>query len=183
MILLVLGATDANARQIEELASPRGLRVATRWTRARPAWVLVASTQERREALARYRLPAFRVIEHAGLANAAGVGRDVLTAGIARMAEIGANEPALSPSGVALTRRLMPWIAKALERWLGGDGLDKTDRTAEKAGRREAVRQRPATAWTAEETQERAERRAARKAARRARKTSLLDPPRGPRTA
>ena len=143
MTLLVLGATDANARQIEELASPRGLRVATRWTRGRPAWVLAASSQERREALARYRLPAFRVIEHAGLARAGGVGLDVLTAGIARMAEIGADEPALSPSGVALTRRLMPWIATALERWLGGDGPDKAARTAEKASRREAVRQRP----------------------------------------
>jgi len=160
MTLLVLGATDANARRIEELAAPRGLRVATRWTRARPAWVLVASPQERREALARYRLPAFRVIEHTGLARAGGVGLDVLTAGIARMAEIGTDEPALSPSGVALTRRLMPWIAKALERWLGGDGPDKAERTAEKASRRAALRQRPDKVGTAEGMKERAERRA-----------------------
>jgi len=191
MTLLVLGATDANPRQIEALASARALRVVTAWTSARPAWVLAASPATRREALSRYRLPAFRVVEHPALARDGALDADVLRTGLARMAEIGADEPALSPAGVSFARRLMPWIARALERWLGGDAPDqedvlsrKAERIAEKASRREAVlREQPRKERTPEETQQRAEQKAARKAARRAEKPSVVDPPRGPRVA
>lgn len=189
--LLVLGATDDAVRQIASLASRRGVRVATSWTAARPDWVLAASADDRRQALARYALPAFRVIESRGLAHRNGVDAEVLAAGVARMAEIGADEPALSPRAVALTRRLMPWIVKALERVLGTSVTDpedtlsrKAERTVEKASRREALlRDRPAKVRTPEEMQLHAERKAARKAARRAEKPSVIDPPRGPRTA
>jgi hypothetical protein len=186
MTLLVIGATEANARQVAAAAASRGLRVATAWSSARPAWVLAASAAARQEALARYKLPAFRVIEYPGLAGA--VDPAVLTAGLARIAEIGEDVPALSPRAVALTRWLLPWVTSVLERFLGAEVPDsddmlsrKAERTAEKASRREAILQaQPPKVRSPEEMQERAARKAARKAARRAQTPSVIDPPRGP---
>jgi hypothetical protein len=185
--LLVIGATEANAGLVAAAAAARGLRVATAWSSARPAWVLVATGAARQEALARYKLPAFRVIEYPGLAGA--VDPAVLSAGVARMAEIGEDVPAVSPRAVAVTQWLMPWISKRIERWLGPHVTDQEDvlsrkarRVAEEASQREALRARHPEP-TPEQLQARAERKAARKAARRAQQPSVLDPPRGPRTA
>jgi hypothetical protein len=189
MTLLVLGAPDANVRQIAAAASARRLHVASGWSSTRPAWVLVASAADRREALTRYGLPAFRVIEYPGLAGTIDPG--VLAAGLARMAEIGDDVPVLSPRAVALTRRLLPLIATRLERLLGGDVPDqegtvskKAARTAEKARQKAAVlAERASSADTEGEARRRAERKASRKVARRAEKPSVIDEPRGPRTA
>ena len=67
MTLLVIGATEDNARQIASVASSRGVQVVTGTTSRRPAWVLTASASQRRDALGRYALPAFRVIEYPDL--------------------------------------------------------------------------------------------------------------------
>ena len=189
MTLLVIGATEANARQVAAAATARGLDVATAWSSARPAWVLAASAAARQEALARYKLPAFRVIEYPGLAGA--VDPAVLTAGLARMTEIAEDVPVLSPRAVAVTRWLMPWISRRLERLLGGEAPDLDDtvskkgaRTVEKASRKAALlSERPSKEETELEARRRAERKAARKTARRSEKPSVIDQPRGPRTA
>jgi hypothetical protein len=189
MTVLVVGATDANVRQIAAAASARRLRVASGWSATRPAWVLAASAADRREALTRYGLPAFRVIQFPSLAGTIDPG--VLAAGLARMAEIGDDVPVLSPHAVALTRRLLPWIATRLERLVGGDVPDqegtvskKAARTAEKASRKAALlAERAPSDDTEVEARRRAERKAARKVSRRSEKPSVIDQPRGPRTA
>ena len=189
MTLLVIGATDDNARQIASAAASRGVRVVTQTTSSRPGWVLTASASQRRDALARYALPAFRVIEYPDLGGA--MNADVLAAGLARMAEIGDPVPLLSPRAIALTRRLLPWVARMLERALGDHVPDqdetlsrKAARATEKARRKAALLSERAPKEDSEsEARRRAERKHARKAGRRTEKPSVIDQPRGPRTA
>jgi len=172
MTLLVIGATPANIREIKSAASPHGLRVVVGRSSQRPDWVLVATVAQRVEALARYALPAFRVIEYPEIERDARLEEDVLAAGVVGMVEVGAFRPAVSAFGVALTKRLMPWITAWLERVLvepEPEGVEPAQELAARSHRKDAKLQDSHEAQLrAQRKAMRAAERAAEKAARRA---------------
>lgn len=176
MTLLVVGATAANLEWIGSAARRQGMRVVAGATIRRPDWVLVARAAERLDAFGRYRLPAFRVIEVPALATDDVLDARVVSAGLARMRELGPFRPTVSALGVAAAGLVMPGLVTLLERILGSDTPDPdltlalkakkaAARAAERAARR---RERAQRVESPEEARRRAERKAQRKAARRA---------------
>jgi hypothetical protein len=189
MTLGVIGATAANAAAIAQVASSRGIRVTTGWGSRPPDWIIVASVDERHEALQRYRLPAFRAIEVPEIARDGALDRHVVATAVARMAELGPFRLVLSPLGLRLTRWLMPRIMAALERALSTDAPAtdlarrlKAKKAAAKAAEREAKLRERAKSDTPDEARRRAERKAQRKAARRAESSLVSNPTRLGRT-
>ena len=190
MTIAVVGATPAHVAAISRAA--RGMKVRADAVPARASWIVVATAAQRREAIARCRLPAFRVVHVAGLDRDGAVDELVLAEGLARMREIGPYAVEPSVAAVAMTRWLMPWIRPALERWLG-DGATSVDaRLSKKAAARERdaallaeqVAKRAALEQagllapiTPEQARQRAERKAQRKAERRAREPLVSDTP------
>jgi hypothetical protein len=168
MTLVVIGASAPNAGRVTDAASARGLRVVI-GTGTRPSWVIVATASQRRDALASFGLPAFRVIEWPGLDGETEIAPDVLTRGVARMAELGPYRPVASPAGVALTRWAMPWIMRTLDRVIGPDGDPVEELSAGEAAAREArILTKVAKLENSEEARRRLAERRARRAAQRA---------------
>jgi len=166
MTLVVIGASAPNAARVSEAASTRGLR-AVIGTGARPSWVIVATASQRRDALARYGLPAFRVVEWPGLDSETQIALDVLTRGVARMAELGPYRPVASPAGVALTRWAMPLIMRTLDRAIGpGERVETPE--GEAAGREARILEKVSKLENSEEARRRLAERRARRAAQRA---------------
>jgi hypothetical protein len=170
MTLLVIGATPANVRAIKSAASPHGVRVVVGRTSRRPDWVLVATVAQRAEALARYALPAFRVIEYPEIEGEGTLAEGVLPAGVVGMVEVGAFRPAVSGFGVALTRRLMPWITAWLGRVLVESEPEEADVPAPEVAARSL--RKDTKLQDAHEAQLRAQRKAKRAAERAAEKAA-----------
>jgi len=167
--LLVVGATAASVRQITTLASARGLRVVVDRAPRRPAWVIVATSAQRQDALARYGLPAFRVIEVPGIERDGAVDADMLSRGMARMAELGAYRPTAAAFALAVTRRLLPWVGAALER-ASADGMPDVEKAA-------TLRAEKAAERSAERAAAKAADKAARKAALSAKRAPKIESP------
>jgi len=161
MTLVVIGASAANAARVIEAASARGLR-AVIGTGARPSWVMVATASQRRDALARFGLPAFRVVEWPALDGETEIAPDVLARGVARMAEIGPYRPVASPAGVALTRWLMPWIMRTLDRAIGPEDPVEEAPASEAEARDARMLEKAAKLDDPDEARRRAERKARR---------------------
>jgi hypothetical protein len=167
MTLVVIGASAPNVIRLAAAASSRGLRVAT-GAASRPSWVIVATAIQRRDALARFGLPAFRVIEWPGLEGEAAVAADVLARGIARMAELGPYRPVVSRAGVALIRRMMPWVMRTLNRAIGPDDPVEDVSAAKAAARDARMLEKAARLEDAKEARARADRKARRAVEREA---------------
>jgi hypothetical protein len=118
--VLVVGTTEPVLQRLRRLAarvSPsldvfgeRGPVVAD--------WVLTTTAEQRVAAIASHRLPPYRVIELPALASEPDLARseDVVLAGLAKIASVGAPGPHLSPAGVSITRVVLRWISGAIER-------------------------------------------------------------------
>lgn len=166
MTLVVIGASAPNAARVIEAASTRGLRVVL-GTGARASWVIVATASQRRDALAKFGLPAFRVVEWPGLDSDTEIASDILTRGVARMAELGPHRPVASPAGVALIRWLMPWIMRTLDRAIG-PAETKELSPAEAAARDARMFAKAAELETSEKARRKLAERRAQRAAQRA---------------
>lgn len=156
------------------------------------SWVIVATAAQRRQAAASSGLPAFRIVHVPGLDRDGALNLAVLAEGLTRMREIGAHADVPSATAVAITRRLMPWIRPALERWLGEGAVTAAARLAKKTevnaqqaverreyAERRAAREREGLVKpvTPEQARRRAERKAQRKAERRAKEPLVSDAP------
>lgn len=137
----------------------------------RPDWVLVATADQRRLALQRFRLPTYRVVEVPELASMEALRdrRVDLEAALTRMVEIGTDRP-VSRLGVGLARLLVQaWKSGVERRATTPDGapfepdIERTDREA-----REAAIAAARDAARAEKT------RARREAIARARRAARL---------
>ena len=112
MTLLVLGADASNLAQIRTLAAAvGGVRVVE--SAVQPDWIF-ADGGQRKAALERYRLPAFRVVAVEGLAVAGAIDVEAVRVGLTRVREIGRFRAPTSAAGLWLTRRLMPLIMQQL---------------------------------------------------------------------
>jgi hypothetical protein len=105
MTVLVIGATTSAARRLSELA-PHGMRVVENRGSMTPDWILVATSDQRTQAIATHGLPPFRVVEmlavasdddHAGASEA-------IRATLVKMSGIGVSRPLISSIGVAIVR-------------------------------------------------------------------------------
>jgi hypothetical protein len=187
--IAVIGATPAHLAAISSAAS--GVQVRNGSVDG-ASWVIVATAVQRRDATAHSHLPAFRIVHVPGLDRDGAIATSVLVEGVTRMREIGPYAAVLSPMAVTITRRLMPWIRPALERWLGEGAASIDARLSKKAhvnareaaARTEDAERRAALERaglvkpiTPEQARERAERKAQRKAARRAREPLVSDAP------
>ncbi len=191
MTVLVVGASGANGAWVAQAIEAAGLRAAL-GRASRPQWVLVATAQQRREALGQYGLPAYRVVQVPGLdgdAVLAGSDREAVVLGVRRMREIGPHRPAVPGWGLRLTTALMPWIGSWLERTLGTEVVD-ADAARTKKARLVAVRAEaraqasgPEGSVSEEKARLKAQAKADRKAVRRAQKPSVIDPPVRPSTS
>lgn len=165
--LVLIGASAPNVARVTAAASSRGLRVEV-GAASRPSWVIVATARQRRDALAAFGLPAFRVIEWPGLDGAAEVDPSVLTRGVARMAEIGAYQPVASPAGLAFIRWALPWIMRTLDRAIGPVDRVDTRSDADAAAREAQILKKVAKLENSEEARRRLAERRARRATQRA---------------
>jgi hypothetical protein len=128
MTLLVIGSTPAQAHAVRSLAPLRSLRVRTNWTARRPDWILVATPGQRAEALRRYQLPAFRVMQVPALASTGDLQEDPLRRGLARMIEVGPYHAGASSTGLAVTRRIVSRLMSSLEQMLADRERDAAER-------------------------------------------------------
>lgn len=181
MTVLVLGATPSALAAVRRGTTTAGTRIVTRAGWGRPAWVLVATSGQRAAAIARYRLPSFRVVHVPGLDSDTPDAAQ-LSFGLSRMQELGPCVPAVRPRHERVTRALMPLLAVVIERVLGASGRDndrevsaKAARAAEKAAAREArLRERAPKTETDIEALRRAERKAQRKQERRSAERAVM---------
>src|SRR5262245_704708 len=108
MMVLVVGASARALQQITAIA-PAGVRI-TSEAATTPDWVLVATSDQRVDAIRVHGLRPFRVVEIGGL-DRDDVRSEPVRAAMIRIAEIGASRPLVSPTGIALVtpfiRRMM----------------------------------------------------------------------------
>jgi hypothetical protein len=106
MTVLVIGATAQALRQLRAMA-PTGVDVLDEAV-AEPDWILVATTNQRSEAVRSRGLAPFRVLEFPELASAIDrSGADGLRAALVKMAGLGGSRPLVSSIGVTLVRPLV----------------------------------------------------------------------------
>lgn len=189
MTITVIGATPAYVAAISSAA--RGIEVRADAAPARASWIIVATAEQRRQAMASCGLPAFRVVHVPGLDRDGAVDASVLAEGLARMRELGPYAVEPSAAAVTITRWLMPWIRPRLERLLEGAesvesklsekaaiNAEKAAVKAEKAERRaERARAGLVKPDTPERARQRVEQKAQRKAERRAKEPLVSETP------
>jgi hypothetical protein len=106
MTVLVIGASSRAIRRLRQIA-PSGVEIVDE-PLAEPAWILVATTTQRIEAIGSSRLAPFRVIEMPEIASdLEATTADALRQALVKMASIGASRPLTSSMGVAIVRSLI----------------------------------------------------------------------------
>lgn len=120
MNVLVIGATPAVLRRLRALAasvSPR-IDVVDEGGPTSVDWVMAATSAQRAAAIQTHALPPHRVLEVSALQFESELAQsgDLVRAGFAKIAGIGAPGPSISPAGVALTRMVLRWIGGAIDR-------------------------------------------------------------------
>ena len=103
MTVLVIGASDRAIRQLREIA-PSGVDIVSEAV-AEADWMIVATTDQRVEAVRSRGLEALRVLEFPEIASELdSVTKDALRSALVRMGGIGGSRPLLSAIGLAVVR-------------------------------------------------------------------------------
>ena len=103
MTVLVIGASDRAVRQLREIA-PSGVDIVSEAV-AEADWMIVATTDQRVEAVRSRGLAAFRVLEFPEIASELDAGTtDALRSALVKMSGIGGWRPLLSSIGLAVVR-------------------------------------------------------------------------------
>jgi hypothetical protein len=111
MTVLVVGASDRAIRQLRTIA-PSGVDIVSEAV-AEADWMIVATTEQRVEALRSRGLAAFRVLEFPEIASELDAGTtDALRSALVKMGGIGGSRPLLSSIGLAVVRPFVRRTAK-----------------------------------------------------------------------
>jgi hypothetical protein len=112
MTVLVIGASHRGLQQLRAIA-PAGVDMVDEGL-AEPDWVIVATNDQRVEAIASTGLTPFRVVEIPEIASALDESAMASLRGtLAKMSGIGASRPLLSSLGLAIVR---PFIRRSVKR-------------------------------------------------------------------
>jgi hypothetical protein len=111
MTVLVIGASSRAIRRLRQIA-PSGVEIVDE-PLAEPAWILVATTTQRIEAIGSSRLAPYRVIETPEIASDLDAATaDALRQALVKMAGIGGPRPRMSSLGLAIARLVIGVRAK-----------------------------------------------------------------------
>jgi hypothetical protein len=133
MTVLVIGASDRAVRQLREIA-PSGVDIVSEAV-AEADWMIVATTDQRIEAVRSHGLEAFRILEFPEIASELdSVTMDALRSALVKMGGIGGSRPLLSSIGLALVRPFVRRNAKTTGPEAGEGPLDDPETRMARSG-------------------------------------------------
>jgi hypothetical protein len=112
MIVLLVGATERAIGAVREVAGSSSPDIRIGASPDSPDWVMTSTADERAQAIRRYGLPSYRVVEFRALGTGEEPPQEVVRTALVRMAEIGRLPRPRPPLAAAIASRAMPLLTE-----------------------------------------------------------------------